>query len=109
MAGGVESESRHVTGQGEVVVDRLGNVDDAQFAVHAFRHEPSAQGRIIAADGQLMRDAHSLQTLANANDPFPIGLDPHGGLELVAVEQAGSRRAEDGAAFKVDAAHPIDV
>ena len=93
---GLEPERVHVRRQVEVVVDRLRHVDDANPAGRALFEVHRRERRVVAADGDELRDV----------EPKQRG---HGVFEQSWVgRRIGARDAEVRSAAKVDAADGVD-
>ena len=93
---GLEAEGRDVRRQRQVVVDRLRHVDAPDRALRALAHRARRQRRVVAADGDEVRDAGLLQRLDD-------GLQRLGRLGRVLA-----RGAEHRAAGQVDPRHVVD-
>src|SRR5439155_21947 len=90
VAGGFEAEGRRRAGQGQIVVDGLGHVGDADLAGGAAIDLAAREGRVVAADGD---DAVDLQAAQDAE---------HVVHRFGRRGRIGARRPQDGAAAEGD-------
>ena len=93
---GLEAEGRDVRRQRQIVVDRLRHVDALDRALRALADRPRRERRVVAADGDEVRDAGLLQRLDD-------GLERLGRLGGVLT-----RRAEHRPAGQVHPRHVVD-
>ena len=96
VAGRFITECRRGTGQGQVVVNRLGHVRDADFPEALLGHDAGGKGRVIAADGDQRGDA---ELFKDAEDILHL---------FRRLGRIRARGAENRAAFDVDVLHVTD-
>ena len=110
------AEARAVVVFHQVVVDRLGNVDRAEFVVcllRLFVDDADGVGRIVAADIEEVADVVGLHDLEHAGAVFLIGLvagreKSRRGCVGDLFEVVGGLAGEVDEIFLDDAAHSVD-
>jgi hypothetical protein len=70
VAGGLETEGRHVRRQRQIVVDRLRDVDALDRALRALGDRPRRQRGVVPADGHEMGHAGLLQRVDDGLERF---------------------------------------
>ena len=90
------TERRRRTGQGQIVVNRLGHVRDADFAIALFGHDAGGKCRVVAANRHKGGDA---ELFKDAEDIFHL---------LRGLGRVGARGAENRAAPDVNVLHVAD-
>ena len=104
-----KSERGDVVFQRQVVVDRLGNVDDADPAINDFGNEPRTEHGVVPADGDQVRDAHAVQIADGLVDFCLIRSDAGRSPQPLGIEQVRAGRSQDRSAVKMNTAHSLDV
>ena len=113
---GCGAEARAVVVFHQVVVDRLGNVDRAQFVVcllGLFVDDADGVGRIVATDIEEVTDVVGLHDLEHAGAVFLIGLvagreESRGRRVGDLLEVVGGLAGEVDEVFLDDSAHTVD-
>ena len=90
------TERRRRAGQGQVIVNRLGHMRDADFAVALLGHDAGGKGRVVTADRHERGDAKFVK---DAEDVLHLRLGL-GGVR--------ARGAENRAAAQMDVLHIAD-
>ena len=96
LPGRLEAESRGRFGQGEVVVDGLGHMGDADAPLGAGMHLAAGIGGVVAADGHEARDVQFLQHIQDVLHRLRL----LGGV--------GARGAQQRPALQVDGLDGVD-